>query len=837
MTQQSLQLKIKGLYTHPSELSEVPEGALSVAKNINIDQESVARPRRGMDRYDYAFGSSLAPANKIFEYRDALLVHYGTDKLARDTGTAFTDYAGSYEAPDASTPVRATRANQNFYFTTSTGVKKLDAIDATPRDVGMPKAISMDAELIAGDILAVNHACAYRHLWARKDANNNLTLGAPSQRLVVINPSGGGNAIRVTLEIPDGIAEGDFVQLYRSANVADTIEPSDELQLVYEASPTSAEITAKQMVIDDITPIEIAGATIYTAPSQETITAANEPPPFAKDIALYKGHMFYLNTKSRHRFQFTLLAADGSGSPGTEALQADDEIVINGVTYTAKGATDVDQNEFKVSDAASVATAIRETSLELIRVINKSASNVGANAVYAYYLSGVNDTPGKILIESRSVGGAQFSLTYSEAATRNPFQPQLPVSGTSASSQNDRFVNAVQFSKNGQPEAVPLSNVFRVGSADSPGSRILALRNSLFILKDDGVFRVTGEDAGSFRVDLFDNTARIRAPESAVVLNNAIYFLSDQGVAQCTETGISIMSRPIENRLLETFSFGLSNVAKYTFGVSYESERKYILGTIQANTDTAATIYYVYNTFTNAWTTWEDIPSKAGLVKDDDDKLYLTSPTSNFLRTERKVLNETDYADFRVVSTISAVDGLTLTITNTDQIEPGDVVFQSSSKFSVVDEVDSIAGTATVLFEGGLEPSTVTIYRAVDSIVEWVPFHGGNPGISKHFGEVSFLFKKTYALKIIARFSSDISQAIEQVEIDAPSFGNWGFFTWGGIPWGGSIGRRAARTWVPLEKQRCSLLSAGLRQRIGFSDYELYGISVLWQAGNKAFTK
>jgi len=834
---QSLMLKIKGLYTHPSELSEVPEGALSRAKNINIDQESVARPRRGVDRYGYDFGTNVDRANKIFEYRDALVVHYGTNKMAYDSGTAFVDYSGTYSPPDSSTPVRSARANQNFYFTTSAGVQKLDAIDATPRQSGMPKAISMEASLITGAIIEDGQSVAYRHLWARKDANNNLILGAPSQRLIVSNAAAGDRAIRVTIEIPENITTNDFLQVYRSSSVTTPIEPSDELQLVYEAAPTSGEITAQQMVFDDITPIEIAGATIYTAPSQETAVASNEPPPFAKDLALYKGHLFYLNTKSRHRLLLTILAADGSMAPGTAALQVDDVITINGVAYTAKAATSIGSNQFKVSDSASVATAIRETAVELIKVINKSASNVGANAIYAYYLSGVNETPGKILLESRTVGGAQFAVTYSEAATRNPFQPQLPATGTSVQSANDEFVNAVQFSKLDQPEAVPLPNIFRVGSADSPARRMLALRNSLFILKDDGVFRITGEDSGSFRVDLFDNTARIRAPESAVVLNNAIYFLSDQGVAQCTETGISIVSRPIENLLIDTFGYGLTAVANRSFGLSYESERKYILGTIQGPSDTAATIYYVYNTFTNAWTTWEDIPARAGLVKDTDDKLYLAGVSDNFLRQERKALTESDHADFRLTATITAVDELVLSISNTDSIEPGDVIFGSSSAFSIVESVDSAEGTATLYFDGGLEAGAVTVYRAIDSIVEWVPFHGGNPGFSKQFGEVTYLFKKTYTLAMIARFASDISQSIEQVMIDAPNFGLWGFFTWGAIPWGGTLGRRAARTWVPLEKQRCSLLSVGLRQQIGFSDYELYGVSLVWQGGGKEFTK
>ena len=38
---QSLQMKIRGLYTFPNDMSAVPEGALSVAYNIVIDKDSI----------------------------------------------------------------------------------------------------------------------------------------------------------------------------------------------------------------------------------------------------------------------------------------------------------------------------------------------------------------------------------------------------------------------------------------------------------------------------------------------------------------------------------------------------------------------------------------------------------------------------------------------------------------------------------------------------------------------------------------------------------------------------------------------------------------------------
>ena len=63
---QELKLKIRGLYTHPNDLSEVPDGALAIADNIVIDEESVAASRRGFDNaFDLPSGGDRSEALPI----------------------------------------------------------------------------------------------------------------------------------------------------------------------------------------------------------------------------------------------------------------------------------------------------------------------------------------------------------------------------------------------------------------------------------------------------------------------------------------------------------------------------------------------------------------------------------------------------------------------------------------------------------------------------------------------------------------------------------------------------------------------------------------------------
>ena len=121
--------------------------------------------------------------------------------------------------------------------------------------------------------------------------------------------------VELRITIPDGINSNYFFQVYRSsvaqatgANSFEDIVPSDELQQVYEAFPTPAELQAGEIIIEDVTPDAFRGANLYTnATTGEGILQANEPPPFAKDINRYRNSVFYANTRTNHAMSLNLL--------------------------------------------------------------------------------------------------------------------------------------------------------------------------------------------------------------------------------------------------------------------------------------------------------------------------------------------------------------------------------------------------------------------------------------------------------------------------------------------------------------------------------------------------
>lgn len=331
-------------------------------------------------------------------------------------------------------------------------------------------------------------------------------------------------------------------------------------------------------------------------------------------------------------------------------------------------------NHVLLSAAASPAQQIDETARSLVNVINRNS----AETVYAFYLSGANDLPGQILLEVKDIGVNQFSVTADNASTGESFNPSLPPfpGASPVVGEAETKPNRIYFAKLQQPEAVPLLNFLDVGPEDKAISRILALRESLFVLKEDGIYRLTGID-GNYAVDLFDESTKIIAPDTAVVLNNQIYCLTNQGVVAISDTGVSIISAQIDGTI-QLYSSSNYNFEFTSFGISYETDRAYLMFMPTSPQDSVATVAFRYNTQTNTFTTF-DMSKTCGLVNPGDDKLYLGPADKNFIERERKNFNRTDYADrdFELIIPSDSVNGTTLRLSTSTDIDIGDALVQS----------------------------------------------------------------------------------------------------------------------------------------------------------------
>lgn len=245
------------------------------------------------------------------------------------------------------------------------------------------------------------------------------------------------------------------------------------------------------------------------------------------------------------------------------------------------------------------------------------------------------------------------------------------------SSENEEAVNRVYYSKQDQPEAVPIVNYFNVGAGDKQILRILPLRDSLFVFKEDGLYRISGEVI-PFSQALFDNSCILLAPDSLEVCNGELYGWTTQGISKISEGGVTpAISRPIDTEILKLASSKYRTFKTTTFGIGYESENSYLVWTVSETTDEVATICYRYNALTQTWTTY-DKTNTCGIVNHVDDKLYLGAGDTNYMEQERKEFDRTDYVD-REFNTYLAPDnylGNSVKLASIDSLSVGDVFVQ-----------------------------------------------------------------------------------------------------------------------------------------------------------------
>lgn len=433
----------------------------------------------------------------------------------------------------------------------------------------------------------------------------------------------------------------------------------------------------------------------------------------------------------------------------TKGVTTDPTVATSGftITITQQGrGENATNNEVLLSTLVSPAQATDASARSLQNVLNKNANE----NTYIYYLSGLSDAPGKMLVEGRTLAEVAFYILANNSDVGDSFDPPMApthfISGntatnpsvvtTSAShglvsndqaiiafsnssasingvntitnlsastfsvpigvstagtsgvlinaaaavySDNERKTNRIYYSKLNQPEAVPLVNFFDVGSQENPISRIFALRDSLFVFKEnEGLYRVSGESA-PFNLALFDSTCNLIAPDSVSALNNQVFCWTDVGIQAVSEAGVDTMSRDIDNIILRLASNTYTNFSTVTWGIGYHSDQTYIVYTNSTALDTVATIGYRFNLETNRWTTI-DKSTTCGITKRADDKLYMGSGDLTYIEQERKSFDRTDFADRQWVKTIASNsfldNGERIKLSSVSNTDAGDVLVQ-----------------------------------------------------------------------------------------------------------------------------------------------------------------
>lgn len=392
---------------------------------------------------------------------------------------------------------------------------------------------------------------------------------------------------------------------------------------------------------------------------------------------------------------------------------------------------------------------VEETAKSLVKVININSSEL----VTAYYISGVNDTPGKIILKRKDFQALPFYLSTDSLLATIDIFPNIPLDSDPLNfkqygSEDSAAVNALYISKSDQPESVPLSNVILIGSSDAPILRIVALRESLFIFKTDGVFRLNGNDVANFSVNLFDGTSILKVPDSVAVLTNEIYYFGNQGIAKLSEVGNTVISTPIQDKFLPLISTA-PNLAPASFGIAYETDRSYMIWTLLSKTDTVAQVAYRFNVETNTWVEWK-IAKTCAVLNISQDKLYFGSSAVNLVEVERKNFDRFDNCDREINLEIPAAsfNGDIVRPSGATNFEAGDVMIQY--QYLTINRVAQILRMLDLDYNMGTADweSTLSVYPGdnlssrVTAIVAQLNLRDTS-GFTDSWGNTAYIFSGT----------------------------------------------------------------------------------------------
>lgn len=793
----------------------IEKGSCVTAQNCVFVRDGVAENRRGY-YWTYKVSTvdpSSATAKQFLVYQNGHIINTDIGKLiCTDVNDTVSIKSGTY-LPPTNTKMRSAESNRNLYLTTSAGVKRISDMTTTAAvkaGLDRPTVTTLTYGAAAGGFLATNTGCAYRAVFARYDVWNNLYTSEASLRNVVNNTGAVGN-VTVRVYLTSDITTADLVQIYRTSTatialITDDVA-GDEMGLVYQVNPTSTDITNGYIEFTDALVDALRGESLYSNASQQGAAQENGLPPLCKDLALFKGSMCFSNTETKHLLSFSLIA---TGSLTGKTLKVKNGTVT--VTINFGAAEDSATCTAKVFATGIAAYDIAETAKSICKVLNLYASNTIVNA---YYVSSSSDLPGKIELSVKTIGDVSFYLEASDTAIKTMFSPQPPTSGpaTATTSSNDTRLNGLYVSKSNQPEHVPALNYYLVGANNKQIKRIAALRDSLIILKEDGVYRMVGNGPSDFSITPLDNTVIIKGQDSVAVLGNQVFALTNQGIVSISDSGVVIVSRDIEPDIQHILTY--SDLDTWACGVGYEADRHYILSTTELSSDTAFNICYVFNYLTQSWSTW-DYGFNAGIV-DPYAGNFLFSKTDNTkVYSERKANTDADYQDEEAAVTITALGTDSATITYTGLPKAGDVLEQGTTNV-LIDAVEVVTTNTYLVSFTSLTPSDWTtgaanLFPGVNMIIKYHPWHGGNPHGLKQVRSVTYfpdpVGTRSSASSIVATIDSNFDNDSEEVTIVGQS-GSWGL-SWGETPWGGG-GSQIFPTLIPRNKSYCAFLNVGFK--------------------------
>jgi hypothetical protein len=635
--------------------------------------------------------------------------------------------------------------------------------------------------------------------------------------------------VTLSITLPDQVAAGDFLELYRTEQSAsDDDDPGDRHLLVKRQEITSSDVSTGIITFVDSLDEELLGIQLESNPTANGPSQTPDRPPWARYVQLWQGHLWYAHTRQAHNLKLQLLDVVGLVDD-TAAITLHVDITQ---TYTFSTAENQGARKFKRWTTESTTAAnIRKTMRSFVKIVNRDATS----AVEAFYISGPTDAPGIVLLRRKALNVDAFWVTADSSGTGDNFTPTIPTSGEDVISDEDYRQNGIYNSRAGRPEAVPFANAWRAGSDLDEIRGLLATSSALLVFTAGGAYKITGESDGgagkTFGLDELDLAVILEAPETLVKLDDHAFGYFNQGVMRISALGSGIVSEgKIGSDLLTISRFNAFNTIAH--GAAYESDHKYLLFTQAGNGDITAQYVWVYNYLGNRWTGPWRRPSSASLVLKGKDLLYLARSDTPVVVEERRsyARSGADYRDETYGGTVTdfdetealspwegTVSRVTVDYDGFDDLTAGWRFRQGFNHGRVCAVEDLGGGIFRLTLDqvlNDLDLDDCELWRPIEMQLRY-RFDGGNAAILKQATDVQAYFEDRQPSVFDFGFQSDMQFAVEwrRDYLNPRGGGGWGFnwgFDWGSTHTGHS---EPAREKVPRNHQRHRCLDLILRHK------------------------
>jgi len=439
---------------------------------------------------------------------------------------------------------------------------------------------------------------------------------------------------------------------------------------------------------------------------------------------------------------------------------------------------------------------------------------------------------------------ASFKQDLSLAASLNP-QPFVT---------KDDFPNEVAVSKLQEVEGVPPTNTFRVGRQDRRTMRMIPTRDSLWIFREDGVWRLSGTSPQALRVDEINTTFRLLNCECVDTLDEVVFAWGERGVVAVSDAGFIDISEPVIGKSLfsaqevisrmtaPTNSYG-ANISAFLF--CHPTDRLVIVGVPNAAavrsfaaTDVVPTeAVYVFSISESAWQTWDmqyvcgcfnDIRSgtEFGTWAPDDEVLVLRRERTlgdgefpryvddQYLLSGVSINTGTGLVTFAYVAPFPAFD-----------VAVGDAIVAMGGDGDLIGMslITTVNSNTSVIVNNPLaidDASERYLVRAIDTRIKWRMETAGAPALQKLFVEGSLIFQKLYfALNYFMGFNgnseADTTDEFSVLVANQAEYNN------------SALNYPVRRCGIPRQFQRSTDLCVSFRIYQAACEFELEGLSLI----------